>query len=122
LHTLMPAFAFRDGKPWMALGTMGGDGQPQTQLQILNRVVDDGMNIQDAIEAGRWVISPGDWSVQAETRLGPDVIAGLRELGHDVDEIRHTDPTFGHAHAIQVTSTGYAAAYDRRSQGAALGF
>ena len=121
LHTLMPAFSFRDGKPWMAFGTMGGDGQAQTQVQILSRVVDDGMNIQDAIDAGRWVVSPDNWSVIAESRLGADVIAGLRELGHDVNEIRHNDPTFGHAHAIQVTPTGYAAAYDRRSQGAALG-
>ncbi len=121
LHTLMPAFAFRGGKPWMAFGTMGGDGQAQTQVQILSRVVDDGRNIQDAIDAGRWLVSSDNWSVMAESRLGADVIAGLRELGHDVKEVRHNDPTFGHAHAIQVTPTGYAAAYDRRSQGAALG-
>jgi gamma-glutamyltranspeptidase / glutathione hydrolase len=122
MHTLMPAFAFRDGRPWMTFGTMGGDGQAQTQLQFLTRVVDDGRNVQDAIDAGRWVISPDDWSVQVESRLGADVIAGLRELGHTVSEVPHNDPTFGHAHAIQVTPTGYAAAYDRRSQGAALGF
>ncbi len=121
LHTLMPAFAFREGRPWMAFGTMGGDGQPQTQLQFLTRVIDDGRNVQDAIDAGRWVISPNDWSVNAESRLGADVIAGLRELGHETSEVPHNDPNFGHAHAIQVTPTGYAAAYDRRSQGAALG-
>ncbi len=121
LHTLMPAFAFRDGKPWMAFGTMGGDGQPQTQLQILTRVVDDGRDVQDAIDAPRWVISPEDWSLEAESRLGNEVIAALRELGHDVSDIKHVNPGFGHAHAIQVTPSGYAAAYDRRSQGAALG-
>ncbi|MEX0873771.1 MAG: gamma-glutamyltransferase family protein [Actinomycetota bacterium] len=121
LHTLMPAFAIRNGKPWMAFGSMGGDGQAQTQLQFLTRVVDDGRDIQDAIDAGRWVVSPDDWSVSAEARLGGELIDGLRARGHEIRSVRHNDPNFGHAHAIQVTPVGYAAAFDQRSQGAALG-
>ena len=48
--------AFRDGKPWLVFGTMGGDGQAQTHLQFLTRVIDDGLDIQDAIDAPRWVV------------------------------------------------------------------
>jgi gamma-glutamyltranspeptidase/glutathione hydrolase len=63
MHTLMPAMAFRDGRPWLVFGSMGGDGQAQTHVQFLSHVVDDGTNVQDAIDAPRWVVSPADWSI-----------------------------------------------------------
>src|SRR5439155_20733043 len=49
MHTLIPALALRDGRPWLVFGTMGGDGQAQTHLQILTRVAGDGADPQEAI-------------------------------------------------------------------------
>jgi gamma-glutamyltranspeptidase/glutathione hydrolase len=121
MHTLMPAMAFRDGKPWLVFGSMGGDGQAQTHLQFLNRVLDDGADIQDAISAPRWVINPGDWSVRAESRFDTDTLVELSRLGHEVTEGGPLESGMGHAHAIEVTPYGYAAATDPRAEGAALG-
>jgi gamma-glutamyltranspeptidase/glutathione hydrolase len=121
MHTLMPAMAFRDGDPWLVFGTMGGDGQAQTHLQFLTRVVDDGRDVQDAIDAPRWVISPTDWSVRAESRFEHDMLQELSRRGHNVATTRPYDTAMGHAHAIELTPYGYAAATDPRSEGAALG-
>jgi gamma-glutamyltranspeptidase len=121
LHTLIPAVAFRGGRPWMAFGAMGGDGQAQTHLQLLARIVDDDEDVQRAIDAPRWVVSPTDWSVTAETRFDPGLLEQLRHRGHRVSVTQEFDSLMGHAHAIQVTDAGYAAASDPRSEGAALG-
>jgi gamma-glutamyltranspeptidase/glutathione hydrolase len=121
LHTLIPAMAFREGRPWMAFGAMGGDGQAQTHLQLLARIVDDGEDVQQAIHAPRWVISPADWSVSAESRLDPVLLDELHQRGHRLSVTGEFDSLMGHAHAIQVTGAGFAAASDPRAEGAALG-
>jgi gamma-glutamyltranspeptidase/glutathione hydrolase len=93
--TLTPSLAFRDGKPWMAFGTMGGDNQGQWLLQFyLNRAV-FGMTIPEAIEAPRLSSEsfPGFFAphrgiptrVRAEARIGKKVLDELRRRGHDVD-------------------------------------
>lgn len=53
-HTLAPSMVLHpDGSPYMVLGSPGGDGQPQTVVQVLNNVVLFGMQPQAAIEARR---------------------------------------------------------------------
>jgi len=121
MHTLIPALVLRGGEPALVFGSMGGDGQAQTHLQLLTRIVDDGDDPQQAIDAPRWVVSPGDWAVSIEQPAGSDLIEGLRAKGHDVREVGALDSMMGHAHAIRVDSDGYAAATDPRSEGAALG-
>jgi gamma-glutamyltranspeptidase/glutathione hydrolase len=121
MHTLMPGMAFRDGKPWLVFGTMGGDGQAQTHLQILSKVIDDGADIQDAIDAPRWRTSHVDWSVATESRFGPEIAEGLQGLGHETIKASAFDGGMGHAHAIEIRESGYAAATDPRAEGAALG-
>jgi gamma-glutamyltranspeptidase/glutathione hydrolase len=93
--TLSPGLVLRDGKPWLAYGTPGGDQQEQWALHVLLRHVDQGMNLQEAIDAPDWhtdhLISsfyPRAWrrlSLDVESRFGEDVIADLRRRGHEVD-------------------------------------
>ncbi len=52
-HTIMPGFLTREGRPWVAFGVMGGDMQPQGQVQIVMNLVDFGMNLQEAGDAPR---------------------------------------------------------------------
>lgn len=49
--TLTPSLTFKDGKPWMAFGTPGGDNQDQWAIQVFLNVAEFGMDIQDALEA-----------------------------------------------------------------------
>jgi len=107
--TLTPSLAFKDGKPWMAFGTMGGDNQGQWLLQFtLNRAV-FGMTIPQAIEAPRLSSEsfPGFFAphvgvpnrVRAEARIGKKVLDELRRRGHDVDVA--PDWTEGFVSAVQ---------------------
>jgi len=52
-HTIIPAFAMKDGKPLMSFGLMGGGMQPQGHAQIIVNMVDFGMNLQEAGDAAR---------------------------------------------------------------------
>jgi gamma-glutamyltranspeptidase / glutathione hydrolase len=52
-HTIIPSLVTRDGKPVFVFGVMGGDMQPQGQVQVLVNWIDFGMNIQMAGDAAR---------------------------------------------------------------------
>ena len=52
-HTIIPAFVMKDGKPLISFGLMGGAMQPQGHAQIIVNMVDFGMNLQEAGDAGR---------------------------------------------------------------------
>ncbi len=121
LHTLIPAMALRDGRPWLVFGSMGGDGQAQTHLQLLTRIIDDGQDLKQAIDAPRWVISPEDWTVVAESRFGAGWVDDLRGRGHRISVTGEYDHTMGHAHAVLVEDHGYAGATDPRCEGAVMG-
>ncbi len=121
LHTLMPGMAFRDGEPWLVFGTMGGDGQAQTHLQILTRMIDGTDDPQQAISAPRWEVSPTDWTVSCESRFPDGTAEDLRARGHTVEAMGPYEIKMGHAHAIEVVDGGYAAGTDPRAEGAALG-
>jgi gamma-glutamyltranspeptidase/glutathione hydrolase len=93
--TLTPSMAFRNGKPWMAFGTMGGDNQGQWLLQFYLCRAAFGMSIPKAIEAPRLSSehTPGFFAphasepnrVRIEPRFGAEVLAELRRRGHDLD-------------------------------------
>ena len=81
LHTNMPAFVTKDGKPWMSFGVMGGDMQPQGHTQVLSNIIDFGMNLQEAGDAAR--VRHGG-SVMVEPGVTDEVIAELERMGHEV--------------------------------------
>ena len=90
--TLTPTLALRDGRPWLAFSTPGGDSQDQTLLQVFLNVVDFGMNPQEALEAPRFnseamYSSFDDHSDQplvldVETRISEATLEGLQARGH----------------------------------------
>jgi gamma-glutamyltranspeptidase / glutathione hydrolase len=92
--TLSPGLVLRDGEPWLAYGTPGGDQQEQWALHVLLRHVDRGLNLQEAIDAPDWHTDhliasffPREVRLRAlavESRFGEEAIADLRRRGHDV--------------------------------------
>jgi len=93
-HTIIPAFAKKDGKPWLSFGVMGGAMQPQGHVQVLCNMVDFGMNVQAAGDATRYrhygSTSPtgeameGRGTLRLETGVTQEVVNALRGRGHDV--------------------------------------
>src|SRR5439155_25286964 len=53
--TLIPSMYLAGGRPRLVYGTMGGDGQPQTQAALVTRIVDRALGPQTAVEAPRWL-------------------------------------------------------------------
>ncbi len=93
-HTINPALALKDGKPYMVFGTPGADTQPQAQLQFFLNVVEFGMNVQQALEAssvvstsfrGSYYPHQVDGTLQVPAALPKPVLDGLAALGHKLD-------------------------------------
>ena len=90
--TLTPSLALRDGQPWLAFSTPGGDSQDQTLLQIFLNVVDFGMNPEQAVEAPRFnseaMYSSFDdhsdlpLTLDIEDRFEQSVLKALEARGH----------------------------------------
>lgn len=126
-HTLNPAAArLNDGRT-MVYGSMGGDGQPQTQAAIFTRHVVQGMGLQQAVSAPRWLLGR-TWgqasdSLKLEGRFSTDTVATLRALGHEVELLPDYSEAVGHAGAIVRHINGMLeGAFDPRSNGSAAGF
>ena len=121
-HTLNPAMArLSDGRV-IAYGTMGGDGQPQTQAAIFTRMVNFGMHPQAAIREPRWLLgrtwgSPSD-TLKVEARFPGGVLMSLGRMGHEIEVLQDFDETMGHAGAIVCHPNGtFEGGCDPRSDG-----
>jgi len=126
-HTLNPALArFDDGRT-MVYGTMGGDGQPQTQAAVFTRYALHGQPLQQALAAPRWLLGR-TWGSMSETlkiesRFDAAVVDALRARGHNVEVLGAFDETMGHAGALVRHPDGVLeGAYDPRSDGAVAGY
>jgi oxamate amidohydrolase len=128
-HTLNPAMYREDERVRLVYGTMGGDGQPQTQAAILTRVLDFGMSPAEAVAAPRWLYGRtwGESSagLRLERRFAPEVFEELERRGHEVNRVPEFSDVMGHAGMIRVNRGAQGlrleAATDPRSDGAALG-
>jgi gamma-glutamyltranspeptidase/glutathione hydrolase len=134
LHTLSPPMVLRDGQPELVFGTMGGDGQPQIQVQLLHHIYDRGMNVQQAVDMPRWIfgrhafpdrpeIAATD-SLIVESRMNSQLILDLRARGHIVHEVGPYWYDMGHAHAIAIDRGrgSLAGGSDPRADSLALGY
>ena len=124
-HTLIPSMYLAGGRPHLVYGTMGGEGQPQTQAALITRLVDRGFGPQAAVEAPRWLLGRtwGDTSraLRLEARFDPATVASLRRRGHDVQVVEPWSDVMGHAHVIRVDADGFVAGSDPRADGGAAG-
>jgi gamma-glutamyltranspeptidase/glutathione hydrolase len=121
-HTLNPALMqFEDGRT-MAYGTMGGEGQPQTQATALTRYARYGTPLAEAIAAPRWLLGRtwGDdtTALRIESDFDPGVVDALIAAGHKVQLTSPRSDTMGHAGALVRHADGrLEAASDPRCDG-----
>ena len=126
-HTLNPALAtLKDGRV-IAYGTMGGDGQPQTQAAVFTRHVLFRQPLDKAIDAPRWLLGR-TWgsthtNLRMESRFDGNLIDRLMSAGHDVQVLDDAySDTMGHAGAVVLHPDGtLEGAHDPRSDGGAAG-
>jgi oxamate amidohydrolase len=126
-HTLNPALAvFKDGRT-LVYGTMGGDGQPQTQAAVFTRIANFGLSPQAAISAPRWLLGR-TWgqtsdTLKMEARFPGGVVMALGKLGHEIEVLQDYDETMGHAGAILRHPNGVLeGGADPRSDGSVAAF
>ena len=116
MHTLIPAMAARDGRPAIAYGSMGGDGQPQLQTQVLINLVDRGLEPAEAVARPRIRIRVGGAVISVEADHAH--ARQLRRSDLPIELVPPGNHTLGHAHAIVVDGpSSWRAGSDPRSDG-----
>jgi len=129
LHTLIASMGFRDGRLWSVVGCMGADGQPQIHLQTYINLIDFGRNIQEALEAPRWLsgrfaLGEDRDTLHIEARFPRETIDELERRGHRLNRWGDWNELAGHAHGIVIdpqSGMRYGGS-DPRSDGAAAGY
>jgi gamma-glutamyltranspeptidase/glutathione hydrolase len=130
-HTIIPAFVTKDGKPVFSFGVMGGDFQPQGQVQVLMNIIDFGMSPQQAGEqprvrhhesstpTGQKMVAGG--SVSVERHISEDIKRKLASMGH---KVRSGTGVFGGYQGIWRKSNPrrYFGGSDPRKDGCAIGY
>lgn len=115
LHTIIPGFVTKGGAPFLSYGVMHGHYQPVGQVQVLQNIVDFGMDVQEAIDAPRGLRTAKGFA--AERSIPAATLAGLAERGHPI----HTaDLAWGGAQAIMPVGGVLYAGSDPRKDGVAL--
>ncbi len=129
LHTLIASLAFRRDKLWGVVGCMGADGQPQIHAQTYVSMIDHGLDIQQAVQAPRWLsgrfaLGEARDTLHVEARFPAATIDELIRRGHPVNRWGDWNELAGHAHGIVIdpVSGVRVGGSDPRSDGAAVGY
>jgi gamma-glutamyltranspeptidase/glutathione hydrolase len=126
-HTLNPALAILNDGRVMAYGTMGGDGQPQTQAAVFTRHVMFGDDLATALERPRWLLGrtwgSSHTNLRLESRFDGELADRLLSAGHDVEVLPDAySDIMGHAGAVIRHADGtLEAGHDPRADGGAAG-
>lgn len=125
-HTLNPAMLLQNDRPYLIYGTMGGDGQPQTQAALATRSIDFAMPPAKAIDAPRFLYGR-TWGERSEGlflegRISKSVIQELVRRGHSVRVVENYSEMMGHAGIIQTNflQDSFPGAADPRGEGSFL--
>jgi len=125
-HTLAPGMLFKDGRPLVSFGVMGGDVQAQAHVQVVSALIDDARNVQEALDRPRFHYLDGQRVALEQSAALDPLAASLVERGHEVES---ETPTLmrggfggGQAIAIHPETRAYWGGSDRRKDGCAIGY
>ena len=121
LHTIIPGF-MQKGSARIGFGIMGGFNQAQAHAQFVANVADYGLDIQQALEAGRF--TKGTFTgrdVCVEALVPESVRSQLAAMGHEVISVPPRTGTFGYGQAVMSDGSGvHFGASEPRHDGAAI--
>ena len=117
-----PILIFKDGNPFMAIGSPGGDTIRQTVFQGIVNVIDYGLNMQQAVEAARFSANPLENSVSIDSRISADVLAELERRGHNLNSRPWGGSGTLAAFIIDPVTKGIMGGYDPRGNSLAIGW
>ena len=124
LHTLMACMALENGRPRFVFGTMGADGQPQFNVQVLHRLL-SGADPQAAVSAprvlhGRFLVEDDPDVLHVESDMNPETLSELTATVPKLNVVPAKNERMGHAHALCLAPDGsMSAGFDPRSDGSA---
>ena len=130
-HTIQPALAVLGDGRVMPYGTMGGEGQPQTQAMLFTRHVYYQQSLQESVTAPRWLLGKtwgsDNTNLRIESGFDESVYAQLIAAEHDVERVGAFEEFMGHAGALVLHTKGeqqgmIEGAYDPRSDGKVAAF
>jgi gamma-glutamyltranspeptidase/glutathione hydrolase len=121
LHTIIPAF-MEKGDVKIGFGIMGGFNQAQAHAQFVSNIADYGLDVQEALEAGRF--TKGSFTgcdVNIEVLVPDHIRYELEQLGHDVRSVGPRTGVFGYGQAVMSNGQGvHFAGSEPRHDGAAI--
>ena len=121
LHTIIPGMVTCNGKVSMSYGVMGGQYQAMGHMQFLTRLYDYGMDVQEAMDAPRFMPDPFTGRVEMEGAVPLDVRTELTAIGHSIDKA--AKPIGGsQAILIDPDSGLLTGGSDPRKDGCAIGY
>ncbi len=128
LHTLMPGMLLRNGRAEVVFGAMGGDGQPQTMVQLVTGLIDDDLDPQAVVDRPRWVAETeaagqplGPVSIESDG-VDNTTVRALEDRGHEIRLVDPKTPMMGWAQVIRRKPDGsYEGGADPRADSLAAG-
>ena len=122
LSSMSPTIVLKDGKPFMVLGSPGATKIISTVSQVISRVIDHKMGMQDAIDAPRLWDNTSN-KINVETRISDETLKQLEAMGHKTNKTSEWDRGMGSVQGVLYKADGtLEGGADPRRDGKALGF
>jgi len=122
LSSMSPTIVLKDGKPFMVLGSPGATKIISTVSQVISRVIDHKMGMQDAIDAPRLWDNTSN-KINVETRIPDETLKQLEAMGHKTNKTSEWDRGMGSVQGVLYKADGtLEGGADPRRDGKALGF
>lgn len=121
LSSMSPTIITKDGKPFAVLGTPGGNRIITTMVQMIIKLIDYNMSMEEAIDSPR-ISNDMKEILHIEGGIDIDVVDALRQVGHEVETHKEHDRKFGGVQGILCTESHMEGAADPRRDGVAIGY
>lgn len=122
-HTLCASLGEKNGETLFAIGSMGGDVQPQIHVQLMTQILDFGVDLQRAIDERRWIMPATIYETPSKICVeGGDIFPSKKWRNMEVVSLGGRSSLCGHSQAIYRTAEGLFGGADPRGDGAAVGF